>query len=249
MIDLHCHLLPALDDGARDLEDAQGMADQARNDGITAICATPHIRHDHDIDILELPHRREELAQVLARAGCPVRVLQGAEVAASALPELSDAALGQLTLGAGRWVLLEPAPGPLDDRFDRAVGDVSSRGLRVLIAHPERHGGPDLFARLARLVADGALVQATAAFFLQGDTRPWMLELAGRGLVHVLGSDAHSSRAGRPVALSLGFAALQDVEPIGRHVDWMRRTAPAAIVHGRELSPPFWPEARSVVGR
>lgn len=57
MIDLHCHILPALDDGALDLEDAVGMARQAEADGIGIVCATPHIRHDHDVAIAELPQR------------------------------------------------------------------------------------------------------------------------------------------------------------------------------------------------
>ena len=57
LLDLHCHILPGLDDGARDLDDALGMAGQARTDGITAVCATPHIRHDHDVRITELRDR------------------------------------------------------------------------------------------------------------------------------------------------------------------------------------------------
>jgi protein-tyrosine phosphatase len=61
LVDLHCHVLPALDDGARDLEDALAMARQAERDGIAVICATPHIRHDHDVRIAELPARVDAL--------------------------------------------------------------------------------------------------------------------------------------------------------------------------------------------
>jgi protein-tyrosine phosphatase len=57
-VDLHCHLLPGIDDGARDLPDAVEMARQAEADGIAAICATPHIRADHAVHIEELPGRR-----------------------------------------------------------------------------------------------------------------------------------------------------------------------------------------------
>ena len=59
MIDLHCHILPGVDDGARDLDDAAAMAAQAQADGIATICATPHIRHDHDVRIAELADRVE----------------------------------------------------------------------------------------------------------------------------------------------------------------------------------------------
>ena len=48
MVDLHCHILDAIDDGARDADDSVAMARQAEADGIEAVCATPHIRHDHD---------------------------------------------------------------------------------------------------------------------------------------------------------------------------------------------------------
>jgi tyrosine-protein phosphatase YwqE len=57
VIDLHCHILPGLDDGALNLHDAIGMARQAQDDGIQAVCATPHIRHDHDVVISELADR------------------------------------------------------------------------------------------------------------------------------------------------------------------------------------------------
>ena len=57
MIDVHCHILPALDDGALDLEDSVAMAAQAVEDGIEVVCATPHIRPDHLVRVEELPSR------------------------------------------------------------------------------------------------------------------------------------------------------------------------------------------------
>lgn len=240
MIDLHCHILPELDDGARDLEDAARMAAQAQADGIAAVCATPHVRHDHHVALDDLPRRREHLQRALAARGCTVRVLPGAEVAVTSLPELDDDALASLSLGGGgRWILLEPAPGPLDLRLTRAVVDLRRRGFAAVIAHPERHGSPDLFTRLHELVARGALVQATAAYFTHPSTREGMRALAGAGLVHVLGSDAHSSHAGRPVALGAGYGALSEVEPTASHIEWLLEIAPRAIVEGRDLRPPF----------
>ncbi len=240
MIDLHCHILPQLDDGARDLEDAQGMAAQAQVDGILAVCATPHIRHDHRVPLGELPHRREQLQSALAAEGSAVQVLPGAEVGVTSLPGLDDDALASLSLGGGgRWILLEPAPGPIDLRLTRAVVDLRRRGFAAVIAHPERHGSADLFTRLSGLVERGALVQATAAYFIHPSTRAGMFALARAGLVHVLGSDAHSSRVGRPVALRAGYDALGEVEPTASHIDWLLDTAPRAIVMGVDLEPPF----------
>jgi len=216
------------------------MARQAEADGIAAICSTPHIRHDHDVRIHELPARLAELARAIGEAGCNTRVLPGGEVAVTALDGLDDDELTAVALGgSGRWILLEPAPGPLDDGLDAAVEQLNGRGFRALIAHPERHLAPDLVQRLRRLVRAGALVQATAAFFVTESTRNGMLALADAGVIHVLGSDSHSSRAGRPVALKPALEVLRTVRPLSPHLEWIARTAPEAIAHGEELTPPF----------
>jgi protein-tyrosine phosphatase len=239
-LDLHCHILPGIDDGAQDLDDAGEMARQAEADGIAAICATPHIRHDHDVRIRELPERLAELNAAIEQAGCRTRVLPGGEVAVTALDGLTDEELQAVTLGgSGRWILLEPQPGPLDHALDNAVTRLRVRGFRSLIAHPERHLAPDLVNRLRRLVAEDALIQATAAFLTAEGSREGMLRLARAGVIHVLGSDAHSSRAGRPVALTSALQALAVVCLLTPHLDWIAHTAPAAIARGAELTPPF----------
>lgn len=241
-IDLHCHLLPGLDDGARDLDDAVAMAMQAQADGIGAICATPHIRADHAVVIAELAARRDELAAKLLKAGCNTRVLPGGEVAPAMLGGLANDELAAVALGGSRrWILLEPDPGPLDERLQDAVEGLHARGFRALIAHPERHPAPNLIECLAGLIARGALVQATAAYFIDERIRADMLLLARAGVIHVLGSDAHSSRAGRPVKLAAALDSLRTVEPIGAHLEWVAHTAPGALVRGDDPIPPFMP--------
>jgi tyrosine-protein phosphatase YwqE len=123
------------------------------------------------------------------------------------------------------------------------VAALTRRGYRSVIAHPERHFAADLPERLAKLIAGGALVQATADHFLDPAAAEGMLALARRGLLHVLGSDAHSSRAGRPVALAAGLERLAAVPPLAVHLDWIARAAPAAITAGRDVEPPFAPVA------
>ena len=232
MIDLHCHVLPRVDDGALDLADSVAMALQARADGIAAICATPHVRHDHDVRIRELPRDRRKLQDELGRRGIEVRILAGGEVAETALDGLDDEELRAVSLGGGgRWVLLEPRPGPLGATLPGSVAALARRGFRALVAHPERHLGDGAADRLLEAVRLGALVQATAAHVPAA--------LAERGLVHVLGSDAHSSHGGRPVRLSKGLEALAAVEPAASHLDWIARTAPAAIVAGEDVEPPY----------
>jgi protein-tyrosine phosphatase len=232
--------LPGVDDGARDLADAVEMARQAEHDGIVAICATPHIRADHAVRIDELGARRAELGAALLRAGCSTRVLPGGEVAADMLGALDDPELASVTLGgSGTWILLEPGPGPLDERLSTAVDALRVRGFRALLAHPERHPAADFADRLGRLIAKGALVQATAAYFTDERMRPAMLAVARAGMIHVLGSDAHSSRTGRPVELAPALETLAAIEPIAGHLDWVAHAAPWGIVRGQDVVTPF----------
>jgi protein-tyrosine phosphatase len=242
LIDLHCHILPGVDDGALDLGDSLAMARQADGDGIEKICATPHIRHDHDVRIAQLEGRVEELNRALRDEGLGVEVLGGGEVAETAVEGLGQEELEAVALGKGRWILLEPAPGPLGDGLTRAVALLAERRYRALIAHPERHLGADFFERLAGLVGDGALVQATADFFLhEGGAGEGMRALADAGLVHVLSSDAHSSHGGRPLRLRAAFDVLRGVDGVAPHLEWIAETAPRAIVAGDELDVPFAP--------
>lgn len=241
MIDLHCHILPAIDDGAASIEDSVAMARQAAADGIEAVCATPHIRHDHDVRIEEIEGRVAALNAVLRGEGVPVQVLPGGEVAETAAEALSEEELARVALGAGRWVLLEPAPGPLTDSLTRRVAHLAERGHRALIAHPERHLSAELFERLAALVVEGALVQATADFFLHEEMVDGMLTMAEAGLIHVLSSDSHSAALGRPLRIGPAVERLREAEAVAPHLEWMVETAPRAIVAGADLHLPFGP--------
>jgi protein-tyrosine phosphatase len=226
LIDLHCHVLPGIDDGARDMDDALAMARQAEADGIAVICATPHIRHDHDVRIGELEERIAQLQAAVDAAGIGVRIERGGEVAQPILESLTDEELRTVALG-GSWVLLEPAPGPLGDALIAGIAHLRERGFGAVVAHPERHPSPDIEQQLAEAVAAGALVQATAAALAdRGDGAAWLTRLAHDGLIHVLGSDAHSSRFGRPVALSAAYAQL---DAAGANAAEMRANAEAVI--------------------
>jgi protein-tyrosine phosphatase len=241
VIDLHCHILPALDDGARDLADSVAMARQAERDGIEIVCATPHIRSDHDVRIEELPARIGELRRELERLGVRVRIAQGAEVAEPSADALSDEHLRELSLGGGGWILLEPAAGPLADELLAVAERLHARGARTIVAHPERHAGADFEERLRALAERGCLIQWTAEFIEQAEPAgpgDLVLHLARAGLVHVLASDAHSSHGGRTVTLGRAYARLAEACP-AEQVRWIAEGAPAAILAGDPL-PPRW---------
>ncbi len=215
------------------------MARQAERDGIAVVCATPHIRHDHAVNIEEIPERVHRLQQRLGEEGVGVRIVPGGELAAGEAEDLSDAQLSALTFaGAGRWLLLEPSPGPLGGELEALAERLSARGFGSVIAHPERHAGEDFRERLEALAGAGCLIQWTAAFLEAVDGGEVALALAREGLVHLLGSDAHSSHGGRPVELAAGFARLATALTPAQ-LTWSMDLAPGAIVAGEPITPPF----------
>jgi protein-tyrosine phosphatase len=237
LVDIHCHILPGLDDGAADIADAVAMARQAAADGIGVVCATPHIRHDHDVPIADLEARVTRLGRALAEHEVPVEIVQAGEVAAAMLDSLDEAELRLVSIGGtGRWVLLEPSPGPLSDALIAAVDRLAQRGIRAVIAHPERHLGRDYHKQLAALTDRGALIQVTAALVLESATGPTLVDLAARGLAHLVASDAHSARVGRPVAIRDAIDLLE--REVGPELAAFAREAPAALLRGEDVEPP-----------
>jgi protein-tyrosine phosphatase len=236
LIDLHCHILPALDDGALDERDSVAMARQAERDGIEMVVATPHIRADHAVRIPEIAGRCTELNARLEREGLRVRVATGGEVAEPIVGALTGDELTACALGGGgRWILLEPAAGPLSDRTQATVRALHEQDFDVVLAHPERHLSEDMLDRMRVLAASGVLIQLTAAFAAD-DSAHALLEA---GLVHVLGSDAHSSHGGRRVELRAAVERIAGIPALGPHVDWIAHTAPRAILAGRALQAPY----------
>jgi protein-tyrosine phosphatase len=238
LVDVHCHILPALDDGALDLADSVAMARQAAADGIAVVCATPHIRDDHDIEIDELPARTAAVQAELAAGAIPVHVVGGGEVAQRTAERLDSDTLRRVALGAGGWVLIEPAPGPLADDLQSLVERLASESIMTVLAHPERHAGEDFERRLRDLAAAGCLIQWTAAFVASPDHGHVALALAKRGLLHLLGSDAHSSHAGRPVQLREGIDRLREALA-GDQVTWISDEAPWAVLRGERIESPW----------
>jgi protein-tyrosine phosphatase len=249
VIDLHAHILPALDDGPVDLDDSAAFAAAAVQDGTTTLAATSHINRTGLVPA-ELTAARALVVARLEADGIPLEVVQGGEVAPSRLPSLSDDDLRALTLGSGPWVLLECPLSPAAADLDVHVRALRWRGFEVLLAHPER--SPRLQRRpeeLERLVELGALAQVTAA------------SLAGRfgdaarrssfEWVHVLASDGHHHRD-RPPGLESGVAAMRrrygDVDELA---DWMSRAVPSAIVTGTAVPerPPLPRRRRSLFRR
>ena len=235
MIDLHSHVLPAVDDGPDTLEESLSILRAAAEDGIVRIAATPHVRDDFPTAPETMERGVEALNHAARDAGIPVEVLPGGELDIEYAGRLDDATLARFGLGGNPSFLLLECPyygWPLDLRefaFDLAV-----RGFSVLFAHPERN--PDVQADpelLRPLVEAGVLVQLTAASVdgrLGSTTQRVSRTLLDAELAHVIASDAHSPRI-RAVGMAAAAAAVGD-PALAR---WLTEEVPGAIVAGSEL--------------
>jgi protein-tyrosine phosphatase len=239
VIDLHCHILPGVDDGPPDMSASVAMARAAATGGIETIVATPHVRDDYPFDLDRLAARVAEVNAALVESGVAIDVVAGAEVAIPKLAELDDSTLGALCLGDSPYLLVESPYVHALPWVEEALDAVRARGLRPLLAHPER--APSFIAdpdRLARIVDEGVLCSVTAgsmAGVFGRRVRRFTGELFERGLVHNVASDAHDLVHRRPDLLN-GFDAF-DSESLRERADWFTKAVPAAILAGRDLPP------------
>ena len=243
MIDLHCHLLPGVDDGPGSVRDAVLMARAAADAGTTTVVCTPHMHPRYPTPPAVVHDGVRDLQARLEAADVPLEVLTGGEIGLEHLPAMSDADLGMACLGRGDWLLLEmPWRGwPL--RLPDTLRDLEIRGYGVVIAHPERaeavQRSPD---RMRDIVGRGALVQVNASSLLGEHGREAQraaATLLRSGWVHFLASDAHSAGPWRPPGLGDGLAEaarVLRVEPDA--LRWMVEDGPRAVVEGRPVRPP-----------
>jgi protein-tyrosine phosphatase len=206
MIDIHCHLLPGIDDGPATTEDALALARALVDDGVQHAVCTPHVfpgRFDNQRSSIAADFARFEAA--LAREGIDLPVMWAGEVRLT--PEVLDLLardelpfLGQVQ--DCRTLLLELPDGQIPIGAGRFVARLTAQAIRPVIVHPERNRAvmedPE---RLRPFVQDGCFVQVTAASITghfgecaQRATQ-YMLD---RGWVHAVASDSHNLAGRRP---------------------------------------------------
>ena len=202
-VDIHCHLLPSIDDGAKSWQESLAMAEMAVADGFATVVVTPHqlgsyAHNDGDT----IRQRTGELQQQLDEHGIPLRVLPGADVRIDE-PLLAGIRTGQvLTLADHRKHVLLELPHELYFPLDTVLSSLETAGVVGVLSHPERNQGllkePQEIARLAEL---GCLMQVTSSS-LTGTFGPTCQQMAewmfSQDLVHFLATDAHGGQsAGR----------------------------------------------------
>jgi len=250
MIDLHCHLLPGIDDGAPDLVTSLAMARAAVADGIAVTACTPHIYpglYENTGDGIRAGVAR--LQGLLDEAGIPLRLTTGAD--AHLAPELPEKLrTGEApTLAGSRYFLLEPPHHSAPPRFDEFVFGVMAAGYVPLITHPERLTWiGDHYPLFCALADRGCWMQVTAGS-LTGrfgeEARYWGERMLDEGRVHVLATDAHGAKGRAPLLAEGRLAAEKWVgAEEARH---LVETRPAGIL--RNLPPAQMPRREAQAGK
>lgn len=247
MIDLHCHILPGIDDGAPDMETALAMARVAVADGITVTACTPHMMPGYYENTSEGVRRAVVALQAaLDDAGIALRLTTGADVhlIPGLVGGLKDGS--KLTLADSRYFLFEPPHNTAPPRMADAVFDCMAAGFHPLITHPERlRWVEEHYDLMLSLAQGGAWMQITAGSVtgrFGKRTQYWAERMLDDGIVHILATDAHNLRSRSPVlseaveavATRLGQQAAND----------MVLTRPLAVLEN--ASPASCPDAVGV---
>ncbi|HUL34044.1 MAG TPA: CpsB/CapC family capsule biosynthesis tyrosine phosphatase [Candidatus Eisenbacteria bacterium] len=240
MVDLHCHILPGLDDGAKTMEDSLAMAEDAIQDGITHLVATPHACVEYPFDFAKVQAARQELQEKLKgrltlATGCDFH-LNPENLAILRKDPLP------FCINQKDYLLVEFNEFSIPRTMDQTLHELHLIGLRPIITHPERNG--ILRAQPERLVAWvklGCFVQVTAGSLTgvfgngpQADAWTWIRQ----GLVHFVSSDGHNTGK-RPVKLRFAFHAIaQEIDESVAQA--MVEENPRAAWEGKPL--PYVPE-------
>jgi protein-tyrosine phosphatase len=204
MIDLHCHLLPQIDDGSGSLATTLEMARIATGDGIQKIYCTPHIYPGlYENTGPDIIRRVKQLQLILQNEGIDLELSYGADthLVPDVLARVRSGAIP--TLGGSRYMLLEPSHHVCPPRFKESVFELIGAGYIPIITHPERLTWvADHYADFVTLARSGAWMQVTGGALLGSfgkAAKQFAEKFIGDGWTAVLASEAHTTSRQAPV--------------------------------------------------
>lgn len=209
LVDIHTHLLPAIDDGPATAEQTVALARAAQKNGITHLAVTPHFyawQHNLTERLALRTQQLEVLGALLQDSGCSFEaVLPGFEV--TYFPNISTSTeVESLTLGGSRYLLLELNGGPVTPAVIQHIEELADRRFKVILAHIERftncRGFADLVPMLQRREVLG---QVNSSSFSRLFWHRRMKELLQANAVHLIASDMHSVNK-RPPKMAEAYA-------------------------------------------
>ena len=196
LVDLHCHILPYVDDGALRTEESEHLLDMLHQQGIGVVCATPHLRHRmFETPDDEIRTQFAELQAYAERQGYDMQLFLSREYHCDELLEERLQTEELIPYGAGRTILIEFSHLHSYESILGWVADVRERGYWPLVAHVERY--PALegdLDKVAALIQNGAKIQMNAGSVLGHEgfrQAKWSRRLLKESMVHVIASDSH----------------------------------------------------------
>lgn len=209
MVDIHCHILPGLDDGSDSLETSLKMAEMAIADGVTHVAGTPHANSEYEFAAEMVRARRDEIQ---AQLGDRLNIVTGCDFHLSfENMKALRANTKSFTLNQGDYLLVEFANFAIPASMDQTLHELQLLGLHPIITHPERN--PLIRSQWERLwgwLRQGCYVQVTAQSITGGFGRRAQQAaelLLDANAVHFVASDAHNLTT-RPLRLKPVFDAL-----------------------------------------
>lgn len=238
MIDIHCHILPGVDDGAKDYVESIGMAKHAARKGIKVIFATPHHKNGwHENKKNRILAKVNMLNSKLRKKRVPIKVLPGQEPRIYG-ELLEDYKAGKiLTLNnQNKYLLIELPDSHVPAYAEKLLFNLQLEGITPIIVHPERNvqirKNPDI---LYRLVMNGAATQITASSLLgkKGrEIKKFSFKLIQHHLTHFVASDSHHlSRSG----FMLGEAYEVINQKFGKKFSDIMKNNAESILLGKEI--------------
>lgn len=224
MIDWHCHILPAMDDGSKDVDESLKLVSMQTSQGVDTIIATPHFYADRD-SVHSFSERREKsyekLVSVLDKDA--PRILLGAEIAYySGISRLSE--LSELAIDKKRLLLIEMPMSRWSEYSLRELEEISRQGrFTVILAHIDRYIRLQSASVWKRLEQSGIVMQVNADFFT-GLSGHKALSMLSGGHIHIIGSDCHNTLSRAPhmdkayevIGRKMGKNFVADLDIFGR---------------------------------
>lgn len=237
--DIHCHLLPGLDDGAGTLDKALAMAEIALADGIDTIVATPHQLGNYVQNTGDVIRKAvDDFQRELDRRNMPLRVLPGGDVRIE--PGMVEKIRrGEVvTLGDHRRHILLELPHEVYLPLDRLMAELTHAGVVGILSHPERNQGLIRQPKPLRTLVDrGLLLQVTAGSLTGGfgpQIEKFAESLVSQGLVHFVSTDAHGTKS-RPPLIGKAFRRVAKLAGEGTAVD-LCCVNPLAVANGHTVA-------------
>lgn len=236
MIDIHCHILPGIDDGPSDIETSIKMSKIAADDGITHLVATPHLIYNETSTIEDIKDRIKQLEERVKGEGIEIKLLSGADIRLTYELIYSIEKNEVLTINDSRYFLIE-LPDLIPPNLENFFFTAELKGFVPIITHPERNysllSSPK---KIEPLRDSGALFQLTAMSITGefGDRiKGFSAMLLKKRLVDFIASDAHSTVQRTPI-LSRAYREVSELFN-EKEAERIFLENPSAVIENREL--------------